>query len=139
MKLIGNIRLGKDAELRHVGSNQTPVATLFGAYNYGKKGDDGKRPTQWVEAALWGAQAESLAPYLLKGEQFFVSLSDVNVVQFDKRDGGTGVKLVGTIMGSGIDFVGGSARREDKPQRTEPRKPAAQSGGFDDMEDDIPF
>jgi single-strand DNA-binding protein len=137
MKLIGNIRLGKDAELRTVGSKNTPVATLFGAYNYGKKGDDGKKPTQWVEASLWGPQAESLQPYLLKGEQFLVTLTDVNVVTFDKRDGGTGVKLVGTVMNGGIDFVGGSAKREDKPA---PRRQAEQSsGGFDDMDDDLPF
>lgn len=142
MKLIGNIRLGKDVELRHTSSG-TAVATLFGAYNYGKKGDDGKRPSQWVEAVLWGQQAESLQSYLTKGEQFFVTLDDVHVETYEKRDGGHGVKLTGTVKT--IDFVGGSARRDEgeRPtQRQQPQrqqaKPAA-SGGFDDMDDDIPF
>jgi single-strand DNA-binding protein len=40
------------------------VANVSLAFTYGKKGDDGKRPTQWVDASLWGQRAESLAPYI---------------------------------------------------------------------------
>ena len=45
MILTGLARIGKDAELRYTASNE-PVANLSLAFNYGRKGDDGKRPTQ---------------------------------------------------------------------------------------------
>lgn len=145
MKLIGNLRLGKDVEVRYAGNNQTPVATLFGAYNYGKK-VDGKRPTQWVEATLWGAKAEALQEYLVTGEQFLVTMNDVHVETYTKNNGETGVKLTGSVID--IDFVGGSKRPQEQqaaPQRQQAaprqaqRQATAQGSGFDDMEDDVPF
>ena len=53
MILTGLARIGKDAELRYTASNE-PVANISLAFNYGRKGDDGKRPTQWIEASMWG-------------------------------------------------------------------------------------
>lgn len=122
MKLIGNVRLGRDAELRHT-QGGTAVATLFGAYRYGRKGDDGKRPTQWVEATLWGAQAEAMADYLKKGEQFLLTLNEVHVQGYEKLDGTPGVKLMGTVRD--IDFIGGTTRHEELPEQPLQRSAAA--------------
>ena len=66
MKANGLARIGKDAEVRFTPSGAA-VANVSLAFTYGKKGDDGKRPTQWVDASLWGQRAESLAPYIKKG------------------------------------------------------------------------
>lgn len=134
MKLIGVARLGQDAELRHL-SNGNAVCNLSLAYNYGRKGQDGKRPSQWVEAALFGERAESLAEHLTKGTSLFVDLRDVRVETFQKRDGSSGVKLTGVV--DSLEFAGNRPGNESSNQR--PAGKPAKSRGFDDMEDDIPF
>lgn len=147
MKLIGLIRLGGDAEMRYT-SEGTPVATLSGAWNFGRK-VDGKRPTQWAKFALWGERAESLQQYLLKGQQLFVVVGDVHVETYDKRDGGQGFNLVGRI--EDLQFAGGQQQAQGGAQAPAPAPraaaparapaPAARpAGGFDDdLDDGIPF
>jgi single-strand DNA-binding protein len=140
-QLIGVFRIGKDAEIREAKGKS--VINLALAYNYGMKDNGGDRPTQWVDAALWGVRAEKLEQYLVKGQQIFCTINDVNVQTFEKRDGGSGVKLVGMV--SEIELVGGkpAGGREERPARREPERrapaPKPAPGGFDDMDDDIPF
>lgn len=140
MQLIGVARLGRDAELRTAG--QQPVTSLSLAYNYGRKDDSGNKPTQWVEADLWGKQAEALAPYLLKGKQVSVTVDEIHNEQFQTRDGGTGTKMKGRVIS--IELVGGQAtggaapaaapRQAPAPApRPAPRQQAA------NVDDDIPF
>lgn len=155
MKLIGLIRLGRDAEIRYTGDG-TPVATLAGAWNYGRKGDDGNRPTQWADLALWGERAEKLSEWLLKGQQLMIVADDVHIQTFERRDGGSGAKLVGRI--ESIEFAGSKSDQAGQQQapaqqrQAAPAQPQAAptqqrqapalktSGtGFDDMDDDIPF
>lgn len=144
-QLIGVFRIGKDAELRR--TDRDSVINLALAYNYGRKAADGNKPTQWLDATLWGKRAEALEQYLLKGQQVYAVINDAHIETFEKRDGGSGFKLTGTV--GEIELVGGkpqgSGDRERAPVRREPeqrrapaQKPAAQ-GGFDDMDDDIPF
>lgn len=146
-QLFGVMRVGRDVEVRQT-PNGEAVANITMAYNYGRKGADGNKPTEWIEAALWGKRAEALAPYLLKGQQVAVTISDPHVETFQKKDGTTGVKVVGSI--SEIELVGGkpagSAPREEPRQSRQPAaRPApaparaAPASGFDDMDDDIPF
>jgi single-strand DNA-binding protein len=135
--LIGLFTLGRDAELRTTAKGEQ-VASLALAYNYGRKGQDGKTPSQWVDAALWGERAGKLAEYLTKGSQFFMQIEDLHVETFDKRDGGQGVKLVGRV--GAVEFTRGS-RPTAAPAPRPPAPPPASkpSSGFDDMDDDIPF
>ncbi len=151
MKLIGLIRLGRDAEVRY-SQDGTPVAGLAGAWNYGRKGDDGKRPTQWADFSIWGDRAEKLAPFLQKGKQLMVVADDVHVETFEGRNG-FGAKLVGRV--DSIEFAGdrqegsqasapAAAPRAAAPapapqQRQAPAPRPGGATGFDDMDDDIPF
>jgi single-strand DNA-binding protein len=140
-QLIGLARLGRDAELRYTQSGD-PVAALSLAFSYGRKGEDGKRPTQWVDAAIWGKLAEAITPYLTKGAAVFVVLDDVHIETFQKRDGGEGHKLAGRV--STIELAGVPQAQDPKPapKPAPASKPAPrqQTGtGFDDMDDDIPF
>jgi single-strand DNA-binding protein len=107
--LYGLARLGRDAELRVLNNGDT-VADLSLAFTYGRKGDDGKRPTQWVSGSLWGKRAESLAPYLLKGGLVMVTLEDVNVQEFVKKDGTASAKLVGRVLD--LQLAGGDEKKE---------------------------
>ena len=147
--LIGLFTLGRDAEVRQT-SGGDPVASLALAYNYGKKGADGKKPTQWVEAALWGDRADALREYMTKGSQFLMQVDDLHVETYEKRDGGQGVKLVGRVKdieftrGGVVEGQGQQSRRAPAPppapaRRSPPAAAPRASSGFDDMDDDIPF
>jgi len=117
--LLGLFRLGRDAELRTT-ANGDSVASMALAYNYGRRDDSGKQPTQWLDAALWGERASKLAEYL------------------------TGVKLTGRI--GMLEFAGDRAASAPRAAPAPaPRAPAAPrpapgaGSGFDDMDDDIPW
>lgn len=86
MKMMGLARLGRDAELRFTPAGDA-VCNLSLAVAYGKKGNDGNRPTQWIDASLWGSQAQALAPFLTKGSVHCFYLSDVHIESFQGQNG----------------------------------------------------
>jgi single-strand DNA-binding protein len=141
-KLFGLARIGRDAEVRFT-ANQDPVCSLSLAFTYGKKGADGKRSTQWVDGALWGARAEALAPYLLKGTLIAVTLDEVHIETYQGASG-QGTKLAGRVID--VELAGGPAPQQAQQPQQQPaaRQPARQPAGrpapnFSDMDDDIPF
>ena len=134
MKLIGVVRLGRDAELRRTASGDA-VASFSGAYEYGRKGADGKRPTQWVDVSMFGKRAESLCQYLTKGSQAMLYASSAHIESFEKRDGTSGTKL--SCIADDIELIG--SRDESAPSRSAPvpaQKPAPRRAQEDE---DIPF
>lgn len=138
MKAHGICRVGRDAEVRFTPGGAA-VANVSLAFTYGKKGDDGKRPTQWVDASLWGQRVESLAPYLTKGKQIVAYLEDVHIQTYTKGDGTQASKMAARI--ADLEFVAGGEQAESQPrQQPKPQAaPQSQGSGFDDMSDDIPF
>lgn len=140
MKAQGLARIGKDAEVRYT-PGSTAVANVSLAFTYGKRGDDGKRPTQWVDASLWGQRAEGMAPYLLKGKQIVAYLEDVHLQTYTKGDGTTNTKMVARL--ADLEFVsdGLDHKPTQKPQSAPQSRPAPaqQDSGFDDFPDDVPF
>lgn len=141
--LNGLFTLGKDCELRTTPSGDD-VATLSLAYNYGRK-QDGKQPTQWIRATLWGKRATTLAQYLTKGKQIYASLDDVHIREYEGSNG-KGFNLEAKIVD--LEFTrgqqqqdqgyGGNSQpaRQPAPQRQAPQ-PAP--SGFDDVDSDIPW
>lgn len=146
MTLLG--RIGRDAELRYTAGGDA-ICNIAVAYNYGRKGQDGKKPSQWVDATLFGKRAESLISYLVKGQQVAIWLDDVHVRTYQKNDGTEGHSLSGTVQK--IEFAG-SAPQQQQPAPAPQQRPQ-QSGqtpgqrsrqeqapaAFDDFDDDIPF
>lgn len=139
MKAFGLARLGRDAEIRTTSQGES-VATLALAFSYGRKGSDGNRPTQWVDAALWGKRAEALAPYLLKGGLVSVSLEDVHIETFDEKNG-PGHKLAARVVDVELASPKQAGSAPAQQPRPAPRPaPAPSAGsGFEDMTDDVPF
>ena len=168
MKTIGLARLGKDAEVRFTPSGEA-VTNLSLAVNYGKRGDDGNRPTQWIDASLWGKQAEALAPFLVRGSVHCFALSDIHIEKFQGKDG-EGHKLVARVdsveLGPRQDAAPqqGQQRQQAPAQRPAPQRqqeqggyrssggrpapganqpqrqaPPQNAGGFDDLDSDIPW
>lgn len=118
MHLIGLARLGKDADIRFL-QDGTPVANLALAFNYGKKDADNKRPTQWIDAALFGERANKLQQWLVKGQQFEVHLVDPHIESYTARDGTQGTKLVAMV--NHIEFAGSAPQQAgQQPAQNQP-------------------
>ena len=139
MKAFGLARLGRDAEIRTTGNGEQ-VATLALAFSYGRKGSDGNRPTQWVDAALWGKRAEALAPYLTKGGLVSVSLEDVHIETFEGKNG-PGHKLAARVVDVELASPKQPSAAPAPRQAPAPRPAPAPAGGhgFEEMDSDIPF
>lgn len=148
-QLFTSARIGNEPELRYTqGQNPQAVLEIALPCDYGRKdAQTGRKPTQWVQATLWAKRAEALAPYLVKGQWVTVTLDDVHVEEFQRRDGTAGSKMVGTI--SAIQLIGSApdaahpqaqAARQPAPRQQAPRQqqnqPAPQD---DDFLDDVPF
>lgn len=148
MLMVGVARIGNEPVARYTPDGK-PVMDLSLAFDYGRKGADGRRPTQWISATMWGDRVEKLQPYLTKGSQVFVTLSEPHIETYEKKDGsGQGFSLRARI--NDLEFVGGR-REAGSDDMGEPAmggapakaaggaKPAAKSTGFDALDDDIPF
>ena len=126
--LSGVFRIGRDAEIRTT-SGKDDVCTLSLAYSYGRKGEDGPRPTQWVDASLWGKRATTLAQYLVKGQLIYAVINDPHIEEYKKKEGGIGVKMAGSV--GEIELIsGGTKKSGDSKPAPEKEFPA---------DDDLPF
>ena len=139
MILTALARLGRDAELRFTPKGDA-VCELALAINYGRKGDDGNRPTQWLSASMWGQRAQSLAPHLTKGKLVYVVVEEPHIETYQGKNGEAS-KLVGRVVD--VELAGGGERAASpapapRPAPRQAPAPAA-GGGFDDMDSDIPF
>ena len=129
MIIAGQARIGRDAELRHTSS--TSVCNIQLAFN----GGYGERKfTTWIEVSIWGKQADGLAQYLKKGKGVVVTLKDLKLEEFTKKDGTVSTKLTAQLVD--LEFSAGGERTE---QAAPAPKPAPAPSSFDDFEDNIPF
>lgn len=143
------VRIGRDAELRAI-SNGTSVVSLACVYDIGW--GDKKKP-QWIEAVIWGKQAESLARFLLKGNQVVIHADDVQLDVYKKNDGTEGSKLkcrvekVELVDKKNADNNAGQQQAPQQPPQQAPQSQQQQqhqhlqNNGFvsDDFDDTIPF
>ena len=147
-QLTGLFTIGRDAETRTTNTGKV-VVNVAVAYNYGRKDADNKKPSQWVRVAMFGKQAEALAPHLLKGKQVSLVIRDLHIATFQKQDGSTGTSMEGVAdfddfaRGPKQSNDGGQISRmvDERHQRPAPPPAPRASSGFDDLDDDrdIPF
>lgn len=143
MEATGLARLGKDAELRTTQSGET-VASIALAFSYGRKDANGNRPTQWVDASLWGKRAEALAPHLRKGGQVYVVLEDVHIQTFEGRNG-PGHKLAARIVQ--LELAGPAPQQNQQHQAPAQQQQPQQKDDwgnygqqtYQGLDNDIPF
>lgn len=130
------IRIGRDAELRYTKSGKA-VCSVVGAFDIGW--GDNKRTT-WIEGALWEKRAESLAPYLIKGQQAVVTFDDLEVETYEGNKG-FGAKLKGRIVD--VQLCGAKAEgQQQRPQQQQAPQQAPQGQApapITEFDDDIPF
>jgi single-strand DNA-binding protein len=144
--LVGN--LGRDPEMRYLPSGEA-VANLAIATSrkYKDKAGQMVEETEWHRVTFFGKLAEIAGQYLKKGRSVYVE----GRIKTDKYTGKDGVEkystqiianemqMLGGREGMGepsgeVDEAGGYSRPAPRPAPA--TKP---SGGFDDMDDDIPF
>ncbi len=119
--LIKLVRIGKDAELRS--ANGKPVLSLSVVYDVGYGAN---KKSQWLNLAMWGAQAEKVAEHFTKGKQLVVRVDDVHIEEYNGKS-----SLKGTLVS--FEFVQ-DGKRESAPQAQQ-RQPVK---NFDD-DMDLPF
>lgn len=124
-------QLGKDAEVRYL-PNGDPVTSFSVADSQGKD-----KPTIWWRCSLFGKRAESLAPYLTKGQAVTVSGT---VTEREYQKDGTTHKAM-EIRVQDVALQGGKRDAAPAPARAQaPQKAAsAGGGGFADMDSDCQF
>jgi single-strand DNA-binding protein len=117
--LAGNI--GNDAELKAIPNGTVCEFSVASS----RKDKGGKETTQWVRCSLFGKRGEALQKYLTKGSRVTV-IGELQVRQYDKKDGGTGVSV--EIRASEVALMGGGQRNGgsggggsfDSPQEGDP-------------------
>lgn len=133
---IGN--LGKDPEVRYM-TNGDAIANFSIGCNESWKDKTGEKQekTEWVRVSAFGKLAEIIGKYLVKGSQVYVS-GKMQTRKWQDKDGSD--RYTTEIVANEMKMLGGrgdSSKTESKPDRQQQVK--ADGGGFDDMEDDIPF
>ena len=125
-------QLGRDAEQRFL-PNGDAVASFSVADSQGKD-----KPTIWWNCSIFGKRAEALTQYLTKGQAVTV-VGNVTQREYTDKDGNKRISL--DVRVSEVALQGG--KRDSEPRQA-PSHDAVKArqlpkGGFDDMDDDIPF
>lgn len=141
--IIGN--LGKDPELRYM-PNGDAVANLTVATTETWKDKSGEKQekTEWHRVTLYRKQAEVAGEYLKKGGSVYIE----GKLQTRKWTDKSGVERYTTdIIASDMKMLGGKKPEGEEGHDDKGRSYNSEStpakektgGGFDDMDDDIPF
>jgi len=127
MSFTGHI--GRDAETRYTtGGDAIASFSVALTHGYGEK-----KGTAWMRCALFGKRAESLAPYLVKGQ--LVGIVGEFAPREYEKDGQTRTSM--DVRVNDVTLLGKSERQEQRqePVRQEQREPLPDDG----FADSIPF
>ena len=126
------VRIGKSAELRS--ANGKPVLSVSVVYDVGW-GQNKK--SQWLNLAMWGAQAEKVVEHFSKGKQIVVRVDDLHIEEYNGKS-----SLKGTLVS--FEFVHDGKRQEKSDESMnfgnarQPTQRQATTNTFDD-DLDLPF
>ena len=155
--LIGNC--GRDPEVRYLPSGQAVANVSIATSTRRKDKNSGEmvEDTQWHRVTFYDRLAEIAGEYVKKGRPIYVEGRLKYGTYTDKNTGvekntvdiiATELQLLGGREGMGGPSGGGEDGGYSRPQRPAAApaaapaavaRPAPAKGGFDDMDDDIPF
>jgi len=136
--LIGN--LGKDPETRYM-SNGHAVTNITLATTDTWKDNNGEKQekTEWHRITFYRKLAEIAGEYLKKGRSVYIEGRLETRKWTDKQ----GIERYTTdIIATDMKMLGGKPQGQQSESNSTPAKAGASGGndgGFDDMDDDIPF
>ncbi len=150
--LIGNC--GRDPEIRYLPSGQAVANVSIATSSRRKDKNTGEmiEDTQWHRVTFYDRLAEIAGEYVKKGRPVYIE-GRLKYGKYTDQSGqerntvdiiATEMQLLGGREGGGAPSGGGdySAPRASAPRPAASAAPAAArpaAGGFDDMDDDIPF
>lgn len=132
--LVGN--LGRDGELRATPQGKQVLSTSLAVEDPSKKDDRGRPGTEWYRIKVWGRQAETLSPLLLKGKSILVE-GRLSIQTWTDREGHN--RYTPEVSADRVVLLGspggqaGGAQREPHPVDELEQAPG------DINADDIPF
>lgn len=138
--LIGN--LGKDPEVRYMPNGDAVANVSIATTDVWKDKDGNKQEkTEWHRVTFYKKLAEIVGEYLKQGRQVWIEgrletrkwTDKAGVERYTTEIIASDMKMLGKKEGGGRDT---STQEEPKTQGSPSVKPG---GGFDDMDDDIPF
>lgn len=139
-------RLGRDPELRYAQSGDAIVniSIAVGKSWKDKNSGEKKEATTWVPIAFFGKTAEIIGEYCKKGSQVLVT-GEFTVRKYTDKDGNE--RTATEIRGDRLQLLGGKPGGSEGGERAPAPAPRPQQraaapaagGGFNDMDDDIPF
>jgi len=120
------VRIGKSAELRSAnGKNVLSVSVVYDV-GWGQN-----KKSQWLNLAMWGAQAEKVVEHFSKGKQIVVRVDDLHIDEYNGKS-----SLKGTLVS--FEFVQ-DGKRDNAPQEQSASRQQRQAPVSNDLEDDLPF
>jgi len=142
--LIGN--LGKDPETRYMSNGEAVTnITLATTDTWKDKNGDKQEKTEWHRVTFYRKLAEIAGEYLKKGRSVYVE-GRLETRKWTDKNGtdryttdiiATDMKMLGNRSGSGSFEA--PQHEEDTTPSPANSNPSRSTGGFDDMDDDIPF
>ena len=126
--------LGKDPVLRSMPDGKSVVNfSIAASEKYKDKSGEQVEKTEWFNVVAFARLADICAEYLKKGALVYVE----GKIQTRKYEKDGVEKYITEIIANEMKMLGGREERETKaaPVKT----PAKSSGGFQEMDDDIPF
>lgn len=82
--LCGNV--GKDPELKNVGSTQLVNLSVATTRNFKNKEDKWEQQTSWHTVTFWGKQAEAVAKNIRKGDMVTIE-GELNYSNYEDKSG----------------------------------------------------
>lgn len=147
-QIIGH--LGKDPEVRYL-PNGNAVANFSLATTEkwkDKTSGEAKEQTEWHRVTVFDKLAEIVGQYLKKGSLVYIC-GKIKTRKYTDKDGTE--KYTTEIHANEMKMLGGRESSDDQPQRQAPQPDKAgqwkagapakpkSSGGFEDMDSDVPF
>ena len=116
-------RLGRDGDFKKVSEHDLLELTVANNIGFGEK-----KKTNWFRCKIWGKQATSLQPHMIKGREVFVT-GELELEEYTKKDGSNGSAM--NVRVNNIDFCG--SKKGDGQSSPQPQNQAS------DVVDDMPF
>jgi len=123
--------LARDAKI-----NSTEKGDSVGSFSVGvKSGYGDKAVTNWINCSLWGKRADSLAPYLMKGQGVAIS-GELSLRKYKSKDGSEGASM--EVRVQDVTLIGSKEDRAPMTPQMASKSTSKGDGGFDNFED-VPF
>src|SRR5713226_5057973 len=127
--LIGN--LGRDAELAYTNSGQavSKVGLATSRRWQDKSSGEWQEETEWHNLVIWGKTAESLTPYLTKGQKVYVEgrIKSRNWEKDGVKHYATDIVVENIVLAGGRGDSGGESRPRAASAAARPARPMGTS------------